>query len=189
MSLAIDEALVLLARDSAAAGASSALLPPPEDLVVFLSDGDSEVPDEELDDALARAVEANVTVHAVGVGGSEGTGMVLPRGTYQLGGPVTDARGAPGVTRIDETVLRRLATGGGGLYAHADRPADMTPLVEELGSPTEAPDPDPAEAPPIWAAYDWSLLLGSLALACVLLESLIGITLPRLASVRTREAT
>ncbi len=185
MSLAIDEAMTLLARDTAAAQA----VPPPEQLIVFISDGDSEAPDEGLDDALVRAGESDIAVHAVGVGGSEGSGMVLPRGTYQLGGPVTDARGAAGVTRIDEAALRRLASEGGGLYAHAEEQADMSDLRAELRTPPQAPDPDPTDAPPAWAAYDLRFLLGALGLACVLLESLIGLTLPRLVPVRAREAT
>jgi len=187
MSNAIDEAMALLAPDSVVDAEPAP--PPPEEMILFVSDGDAEGPDAALEDALARAAEAGITVHAVGVGGERGSGMVLPRGTYQLGGPVVDARGAPGVTRLDESTLRELAGAGGGRYAHADNQGDLASLDAVLQAPTVPPDPDPADAPPAWAAYDLPFILGSIALACVFLESLIGLALPRLRSVRTREAT
>jgi hypothetical protein len=187
MSAGIDEALALLARDSAATADPAA--PAPQDLIVFISDGDAEGDDPELEAALARAEEAGVTIHAVGIGGDRGSNMVLPRGTYQLGGPVVDASGAPGVTRLDESALRALAAAGGGLYAYEEDAGSMRTLDQELLAPTVPPDPDPVDAPPPWAAYDLPFLLGAFALACVFLESLIGMTLPRLRSVRTREAT
>jgi hypothetical protein len=52
-----------------------------------------------------------------------------------------------------------------------------------------APQPDVPDAPPPWAAYDLPFLLGAVALAFVFLESLFDVTLPRLRSMRTREAT
>lgn len=188
MSLAIDESMALLARetDSTRVGASGA--PPPEDMIVFLSDGDAAQPDEALDEALARAAEADVTVHAVGVGTEQATRIVMPRGTYQIGGTVTDANGVPALTSLDESTLRHLASAAGGIYAPA---GDLSRLEEELGRPTVPPEPTATDAPPAWAAYDLPFLLGSLALVLVFLESLIGVTLPRRrrpAAVQAREA-
>lgn len=187
MSLAIDEAMALLSRFTDSTDAEGPPLPPPEDMIVFVSDGDSEEPDGALDEALERAAEAGVTVHAVGVGTDEATRIVMPRGTYQIGGTVTDERGTPALTRLDESTLRHLTDDGDGIYAPA---GDLAVLDAELQSPTLPPDPDPLDAPPAWAAYDLPFLLGVLALALVFLESLIGVTLPgRSRAFKPREAT
>lgn len=191
MSLAIDEAMTLLegAIDSVRMGELPP--PPPEELIVFISDGDAEAVDEELDDALERAREAGIAIHAVGVGTEDGAGMTMPRGTYQMGGTVTDASGAPGRARLDESALRSLTSEGGGLYAHAESSGALAALDADLRAPTVPPDPAPTDAPPAWAAYDLPFVLGSLALALVFLESLIGVTLPRVSPrrARPREAT
>ena len=187
MSLAVDEAMALLVRGVDSTAVDGPAAPPPEEMIIFVSDGDSEEPDEALDEALARAIEAGIATHAVGIGTEEGSGMVMPRGTYQLGGPVVDATGAPGLSRLDDARLRRVAAGG--LYAPSGSPDDLGALRAELREPTEPPAPDPADAPPAWAAYDLPFVLGVVALVCVFLESLIGMALPRLTSVRTREAT
>jgi len=188
MSVAIEESMALLARpvDSTAVVAGA---PPPEQMIILVSDGDSSEPDEALAEAAARASEAGIAVHAVGIGTAEGDGMIMPRGTYQMGGAVLDDRGVPGRSSLSEGTLRRIVSGGGGRYANAGSVQDLEALDAELRSPTVAPDPDPADAPPTWAAYDIPFLLGTFALALVLLESLLDVTLPRLTSFRTREAT
>jgi len=189
MSTAVDEALALLSRgaDSAAAVLPAPL--PPEDMIVFLSDGDAPDPDADLADALQRARDADVKIHAVGVGTSRGSGMVMPRGTYQMGGPVLDGNGQPGVTRLNETALERLASEGSGLYANASTGDGLDALHADLLEPTVAPEVDPVDMPPPWARYDLPYVLGVFALALVFLESLIDVTLPRLTFARTREAT
>jgi len=188
MSLAIDEAMALFERgaDSVETGATA---PPPEQVIVFLTDGDSDEPDPGLADALARAREAGIAVHAVGVGTEEGSGMALPRGTYQMGGPVLDARGRPGRSVLETSVLRQLADDGGGRYAYAENPGDLEALDAELRAPTVAPEAEPTESPPQWAAYDLPFALGSVALVFVLLESLFDVRLPSVRRARTREAT
>lgn len=189
---AIDESMTLFVRgrDSAAVAAPATPAPPaPEEMIVFVSDGDAPEPDEALAEALTRAREAGITVHAVGVGTEEGGGMIMPRGTYQLGGPIVDARGAPGRTRLDEAALRRLTSEADGRYARAERPAELDALGSVLAEPTMAAGPEASDAPPAWAAYDLPVLLGALALGLVLLESLLDVTLPRRSSLRAREAT
>jgi len=189
ISRAVDEAMALFARGTDSAATTPAP-PPPEQIIVFVTDGDSEEPDGALGEALARATEAGIAVHAVGIGTEEGAGMVLPRGTYQMGGPVTDARGRPASSSLDEAVLRRIAAEGGGRYVYSENLADLEALGAELAAPTVAPDADePSAAAPAWAAYDIPFLLGTLALAFVLLESLFDVRLPRLRAVRAREAT
>jgi Ca-activated chloride channel family protein len=187
MSIAVDEAMTLLAREADSAPVDGPAPPPPEEMIVFVSDGDSEEPDEPLDESLARAAEAGIAVHAVAVGTEEGSGMVMPRGTYQLGGPVVDASGAPGLSQMNESRLQRLAAGG--LYARSGGPEDLAALRADLREPTEPPSLELEDARPAWASYDLPFILGAVALACIFLESLIGMALPRFASLRTREAT
>jgi Ca-activated chloride channel family protein len=188
MSLAIDEAMTLLARTDSSVTAGPTP-PPPEQMIIFVSDGDSAEPDEALNDAITRATEAGIQVHTVGVGTTAGAGMIMPRGTYQMGGPVLDARGAPGRSSLNESNLQRIASEGGGRYTSAANAEDLQALSDELRAPTQAPEPDATEAAPAWARYDIPFLLGLVALVLVALESLIDVTLPRLFSFRTREAT
>jgi Ca-activated chloride channel family protein len=187
ISVAIAESLALLAWESDSTVVAEPA-PRPEQMIIFVSDGDSEEPAEAYDDALGLAQEAGVQIHAVGIGTADGGGMVMPRGTYQMGGPILDANGAPGRSRLNDGVLRRLASEG-GRYAYAESEDDMQVVDAELSAPTVAPQPDVPDAPPPWAAYDLPFLLGAVALAFVFLESLFDVTLPRLRSMRTREAT
>jgi Ca-activated chloride channel family protein len=173
MSTAIDESLALFARNVDTAAVT---MHAPE-------------PDEGLADAFERAREAGVQIHAVGIGTSRGTGMAMPRGTYQMGGPILDANGQPGVTRLNEGVLERLASEGSGLYANASTGDGLDALHADLLEPTVAPEVQPADLPPPWARHDLAYVLGLFALALVFLESLIDVTLPRLTFVRAREAT
>jgi Ca-activated chloride channel family protein len=189
MSTAIDESLALFARNVDTAAVTMPASPPPQDMILFVSDGDAPEPDEGLADAFERAREAGVQIHAVGIGTSRGTGMAMPRGTYQMGGPILDANGQPGVTRLNEGVLERLASEGSGLYANASTGDGLDALHADLLEPTVAPEVQPADLPPPWARHDLAYVLGLFALALVFLESLIDVTLPRLTFVRAREAT
>jgi Ca-activated chloride channel family protein len=189
VSAAIDESLALLSRGTDSAAVVLPAPPPPQDMIVFVSDGDAPDPDEELNDAFARARDAGVQIHAVGIGTSRGSGMAMPRGTYQMGGPVLDGNGQPGVTRLNEAALERLASEGSGLYANATTGDGLDAVHSELQEPTVAPPVDPVDQPPPWARYDLPYVLGVFALALVFLESLIDVTLPRLTFARTREAT
>jgi len=188
MSVAIDESTALLAWGADSVVALPAP-PPPEQMIIFVTDGDSDEPDSALDEALARAREAGIEVHAVGIGTEAGGGMVMPRGTYQMGGPVLDASGRPGRSSLDPSRLQRLAAGGDGRYANAEVVQDLDALGAELRAPTVPPEAAPSDAAPAWAGYDLPFLLGALALALIALESLFDVTLPRLVWLRTREAT
>jgi Ca-activated chloride channel family protein len=154
--------------------------------VVVISDGD----DGETEAALLAAVDSartlGVDVYAIGVGTARGSGMSMPGGAYQLGGPVTTASGARASSRLDEGRLRALAARGGGRYAHADAGLDVAALRAELTAP---PPPTPlpgGEGRPAWARYDLTLVLGVAALVLALLESLLDASLPRLPALRTR---
>lgn len=158
-------------------------------LVVLVSDGDNGEPEADVLASIGRAAEAGVDVFTIGVGTAAGGGMVMPSGTYQLGGPVVDERGAPGTSRLREPLLRRMATDGGGAYAHATAEADLRVMRVALADTGPAPEPVVDTSAPLWARYDLPFLLGTLALVLVFLESLTGASLPVLRVARAREAS
>ncbi|MGE0158201.1 MAG: VWA domain-containing protein [Gemmatimonadales bacterium] len=152
--------------------------------------GDGDVGDEPaaLGEAAALAAEAGVEVHTIGVGTERGGPMSLPAGTYQLGGPVTDAGGRQAVSRMRESLLRDLAGGAGGLYAHVDAEGDVRAIMRALVAPAPVAEVAPGDTPPPWARYDLPLTLGVAALILILMESLLDASLPRLGAYRREVA-
>lgn len=183
------------AGGSTAAGASAApagtapdTAPPPgERIVVLIGDGDVGERDDSVRAAAAEATAAGVSLHAIAVGTTAGAGMVMPAGTYQLGGRVVDASGRPGATRLREDLLREVAATGGGRYAHVEVPAEVSAVQMALAD--LGPEPEPVTDAPAWASYDVPFVLGALALALVVLDSLLGISLPRVRIPRAARAS
>lgn len=193
LSVAISDAVTLLgpAGDSASVQPASAASTAGERLVVLIGDGDTGEPDGPVGSAVRAARDGGVMIHTVGVGTERGAGMSLTAGAYQEGGPVLDAAGAPGRSRLREALLRQVASAGGGRYVRADSPDDLAALESDLRALSALPTPDPTSDVPPWTRYDVPLLLGALALALVTIESLFGVSLPRLVARRphAREAT
>jgi hypothetical protein len=159
-----------------------------ERLVVLISDGDAGEREDNVLAAVSRAREADVGVYVIGVGSAAGARMVMPAGTYQLGGPVVDARGVPGSSRLDEALLRQIASEGAGSYAHVASPTDVQSIQVALADLGPAPAPVVDATAPAWARYDLAFLLGAAALALVALESLLGMSLPALRVARPARA-
>ncbi len=96
--------------------------------IVVFSDGEDTV-EQSLSDALGRARDAGIVIHAVGIGTDEGGQIPLTReasldpssaarrrgGTSVLQGP----DGTPVVTRLEEASLREATTATGGQYVRA----------------------------------------------------------------------
>jgi Ca-activated chloride channel family protein len=156
--------------------------------LVLIGDGDGEEMEAAVRDAAAKAVAADVEVFAIGVGTDRGGQMSLPAGTYQLGGPVTNAGGQRAVSRMREPVLRDLAAAARGSYSHADSESGVRALLDALLAPPPVAQTPTEEGPPLWARYDLPFTLGLAALILVLMESLLDASLPRLFG-RTREAS
>lgn len=191
LSIGIGEGIALLDRERPtgprqAGGQAEAHAAVGERRIVLIGDGDTSEPEEEVEKALDQAAEEGIGVHTVGVGTDQGSRMTMPPGTYQLGGPVLDRSGAPGTSRLDEPLLRRVAERGGGRYAHTDREADLRALEADLAqAPT--PEPSPGDDAPPWARYDLPFLLALAAAALVLLDSLLDMAFPSLTSLGPRE--
>jgi Ca-activated chloride channel family protein len=154
--------------------------------LVLIGDGEIGETEEAVIAAADVATAAGVEVHAIAVGTDRGASMSLPAGTYQLGGPVTDAGGARAISRMRESVLRDLAGRAGGLFTHADD-GDIGPIRSALTAPPTPVETPGAEARPSWARYDLAFVLGIAALVFILVESLLDASLPRLFSSRARE--
>jgi Ca-activated chloride channel family protein len=162
---------------------STATAPVGRRRLVLIGDGDIGEAETAVIEAAARASSAGVEMHAIGVGTDRGGQMSLPAGTYQLGGPVTNDSGARAVSRMREPILRDLASGAGGLYAHSESDGDVAAIRDALIAPPAPAAPD-APAPPVWARYDLPFTLGVLALILILMESLLDASLPRLRLLR-----
>jgi Ca-activated chloride channel family protein len=143
--------------------------------IVLISDGDTREA-EDLPVAEARATfERGIGVHVVGVGTDEPTEMYMPRAPYQLGGPVLDERGASAVALTNESLLGRVAGAGGGRYVHEGDEAALRSLLESFGRP--------AAVGAWWARYDHAVVLILVALAALLVESVLDL---RVAPLRRR---
>jgi Ca-activated chloride channel family protein len=156
--------------------------------LVMIGDGDGDEIAAAVGEAAAVAVAAGVDVYTIGVGTERGGPMSLPAGTYQLGGPVTNAAGQRAVSRMREPVLRDLSTSAGGMYAHADDAGDVEAVVDALVAPPPVVETPVEDAPPPWARYDLPFTLGVAALILIFMESLLDASLPRLFARRRQEA-
>jgi hypothetical protein len=183
LSVAVTDAVATLeALDSAAAPGRVG-----RKRLVLIGDGDGGDVEAAVVEAAAVATAAGVEVHTIGVGTDRGAPMSLPAGTYQLGGPVTNAAGQRAVSRMREPVLRDLAASAGGRYAHADDEGDVEAVIDALIAPPPVVETPTGDAPPPWARYDLPFTLGILALILILMESLLDASLPRLFVRRWQE--
>ncbi len=182
LSVGIAEGIALLEREERvatelgrAADPNQAPEPEGEHLLVLIGDGETGEADEIVYESVALATDSGVDIHTVGVGTVNGGGMIMPAGTYQLGGPVLDGRGERGTSRLRETLLREVATRGGGRYADATDENEITDLrqdLADLGLPSEA---SADQDIPIWVRYDVPFVLGLGALVFIFIESLLDL--------------
>lgn len=204
ISVAIDESLALMGRwqsataaepsaqalrDTTGAVGRSATPGGSESLIVLISDGEVGESDADVTAAVARAAESGVTLYAIGVGSAAGARMVMPRNSFQLGGPVADERGVPATSRLRAPLLRRISANGGGAYAHQGSPADMHAIQVALADMGPAPEPVVDAEAPVWGRYDLPFVLVATALVLIVMESLLGISLPVLRFTSAQEAS
>lgn len=185
LSAAIGEAIALLDREARVAaetrGQPFALEPAATSGVrhlVLIGDGDSGEDDEGVEGALETALEADLEVHTVGVGTEVGAGMLMPAGTYQLGGPVLDASGTRVVSRMQEPLLRNVASRSGGRYASGGSQGAVRELGDAMAEPQADADPRLTEDVSLLGRYDLPFVFGLLALVLVFAESLLDVVLP-----------
>lgn len=162
-----------------AALAGEAGEPGAERFVVLIGDGETSEPEGALLAEAEASRAAGVRVHVIGVGTPEGGEMVMPQATYQFGGPVLDESGAPAVSRMNESILERIAEAGGGGYADAADPGALEELYSSF---------DVEGTVPLWARHEPVVFLILAALAGLLIESLLDIRLPAGGAVPRRRS-
>lgn len=100
-------------------------------IVVLITDGE----DHEGDPlAAAKAVAAGgAKLYAVGIGGAQAVPIPLrgPRG--ELLGYKKDRAGNNVFTRLNDTVLREMASAGGGSYTASGGGLDISPVIDAIG--------------------------------------------------------
>jgi Ca-activated chloride channel homolog len=139
-------------------------------VIILLSDGEAT---EELPDVRAaseRAVRAGIRVMAVGFGTPGGTTIEIRDELTGETRVILDEYGQPHVTRLDETVLREIASRTNGAYFRADDAAALQRLVAELrrmerGAGETATRLEPVDRGPIFAG---------MALLLLFLDTLLG---------------
>lgn len=138
--------------------------------LVVVSDGEALEQDAAVLDAVDRAVQLGVVVHAVGIGTAAGS--LVPRVDPRTGGAdgfVQDENGARVVSRLNAGLLRGIAERGGGRYVELTRSGATGDLVDALESLDASEGPGGGRVERI----DRSAWLLTLALLALTLEAWI----------------
>lgn len=83
--------------------------------IILITDGEEQEGGAEA--AAKAASDKGIHISVVGIGSTEGT--VIPLGN-RMNDVKRDSRGQPVVTKLDESMCRKIAEAGRGLYVHAD---------------------------------------------------------------------
>ncbi|MES2639133.1 MAG: VWA domain-containing protein [Myxococcota bacterium] len=146
--------------------------------ILLVSDGESHDEPAEMDAAVARVRAADVRVYALGVG--EPTGAPIP---LEEGGFKKDATGDVVLSRLDEDVLRRLASSTGGAYVRAvASDEDVRALYETEIRGKLAASERGVRREKLWhERFQWPL---GLALVSLSISGLLGIGRRRVRAAR-----
>jgi Ca-activated chloride channel family protein len=126
--------------------------------ILLVSDGGAHDAEAAWTEEAQTAAEAGVEVWTAGLGSERGAELETELG------PVLDAAGTPVVVRLDEDLLTRVATAGGGRYERVAEDRGVRALVDGLSGEEGAPAAAPA------VPRDATFLLALLALPLMLLE-------------------
>ena len=100
-------------------------------VLIVVTDGEDH--EGEVEGALERAFNEGVEIHTVGIGSLDGVPIPEFDASGARSGFVRDEGGAVVTTRLDESMLERVAQATGGRYFPALGPgANLDPLVEEI---------------------------------------------------------
>ncbi len=140
---------------------------PAQKAIIVISDGENHEDDPVV--AAREAAEAGIKVYTIGMGSPDGTPLPDYKGKQKLGFK-KDRQGNVVITRLDEDVLKEVATVGNGRYVRASNSeVGLRPLFDELNSIEKTEMGTVA-----YAEYeDRFQIFLALALFCLLIEFLI----------------
>ncbi|TNF98269.1 MAG: VWA domain-containing protein [Gammaproteobacteria bacterium] len=145
--MALDRAAELLASQSEDSAQS----------ILLVTDGDF---DSRLDSTVAELANKGIQLYVLGIGKEIGGPVVKDDGSW-----VTDPNGNNIVSRLNTTVLSRLADTGGGIYREASYKDDDTSDILEHASRHASASEDTSQTTRIWnEKFYWLILLGMLGL-------------------------
>lgn len=132
--------------------------------ILLISDGDFDEPD--LVSRVEKLAATGIKLHVLGIGTEEGAQVPA-----QKGGWITDRRGQPVRSSLNEGLLEDLARAGQGTYRRADFHDEDTAEILELAAVTRLPPKAGDERTRIW---NERFYLPVLALAALLLPQFRG---------------
>ncbi len=99
-------------------------------VILLVSDGEDHYP--EGPETAAKLADKGIIIHTIGIGDQQGAPIPIQAGSTQY---KKDANGNTVITRLNEQVLKDLASSGKGLYVHADN-ANMgfESILEEINN-------------------------------------------------------
>ena len=107
--------------------------PVEERLLIVVTDGEDH--EGGIEAAVARAAEAGVTIHTVGVGSTDGVPIPEFDAAGRPAGFKRDEAGTVITTQLDETTLAEVAARTGGrLFRSTPEASELTALIEEVAS-------------------------------------------------------
>ncbi len=128
-------------------------------LMIVISDGD--VPEADVEKAIAAALEHKVTVYVIGVGDPAGTKIKIPTEDgkgfeYQI----DEKTGQPATTRLVEGPLRKLAERTGGAYFRSGGKTSIDAILKDVSALEKGQQGDTIKSPrPIGVYLLWPALM------------------------------
>ncbi len=99
--------------------------------VVLITDGENLQGD--IDSALGEAAQNNVTIDAIGYGGTDGAAIPIRDHNGQITGYQSDSAGNLVLSKLDETTLQKIADQTGGIYQRAtDSGQEVARVVDSI---------------------------------------------------------
>ena len=128
-----------------------------ERVILLVTDGEAHEDEFAVADSAALAAAGDLSIWVAGIGTAEGVGL----GGDGAGAAVTDAGGAPVVSRLNERLLQGVARAGGGGYLNVSDDRGLAELAARFRRVPEDGEGSGGPGDPV----TWLILLGLLLVA------------------------